>query len=669
MFAAQLLLFPSPVGQWIDGLILGLLTALIALGIVLIYRANRVLNFAQGELGLLPAVLAVMLIMHSGFHYVWGFLIGLAASIVLGAAAEFFIIRRFFRSPRLVLTVATLGLAQVLGFLGLYIPSWWDEKAQGRIDSPWDLRFELGGFTFDDNDVIAAIVVPLLLLFVGALLRYTSLGVAIRAAADLPDRAGLLGIPVQMLQTFIWALACMLAYVAIFLRAGILGLPVGGALGLLFFLRGLTAAVVGRLTDLKAVFAASLALGMLQGAITWNHPREAEAMMGAASALIILVALLARRRDFSRFDITRASLAVGDIRPIPKEMRGLPEVIAGKAILGGLAVGFAVLVPQIFGPVNILRISDLYIFTIGLLSLVVLTGWAGQISLGQGAFLGVGGAVGGWLTLHWQVDFLLVLLLAGLAGSALAVLIGLPALRLSGLYLAVTTLACSLAATAYFFNPAFFGWVPQKRIPRLPILGRIGYESPSGIYWLSLVMVLITVFAVQGIRNSRTGRVLLALRDNENAATSYGVSITRAKLTAFAISGFLAASSGALFVSHQQSVDASGGDISIGLLTAAVVGGIGSVLGAGLGSLFFWGTFWWLPGNWKIFATGAGVLLVLLIGPGGLASMVYQLRDHLLRRIAQRRNLIVPSLLADRAADEFPVPTDTATEHVEGALV
>ena len=668
MFVAQLLLFPSPVGQWIDGLILGLLTALIALGIVLVYRANRVLNFAQGELGLLPAVLAVMLIMHSSFHYVWGFLIGLVASIVLGAAAEFFIIRRFFRAPRLVLTVATLGLAQVLGFLGLYIPSWWDERAQGRIDSPWDLRFELGGFTFDDNDVIAVIAVPLLLLFVGALLRYTSLGIAVRAAADMPDRAGLLGIPVQMLQTFIWALACMLAYVAIFLRAGILGLPVGGALGLLFFLRGLTAAVVGRLSDLKAVFAASLSLGMLQGAITWNYPREAEAMMGAASALVILVALLARRRDFSRFDVTRASLAVGDIRPIPKEMRRLPEVIAGRAALAVLCVGFAVLVPQIFGPVNILRIADLYIFAIGLLSLVVLTGWAGQISLGQAAFMGIGGAASGWLTLHWNVDFLLGLLIAGIAGAVLAALIGLPALRLSGLYLAVTTLACSLATTAYFLNPAFFDWVPQKRIPRLPLLGQVGYESPSGIYWVSLIIFLFTIFAVQGIRNSRTGRVLLALRDNENAATSYGVSVTQAKLTAFALSGFLAAVSGALFVSHQQSVGGGTGDISIGLLIAIVVGGIGSVLGASLGSLFFWGTLWWLPGNWKIFASGFGVLVVLLIAPGGLASMVYQVRDHLLRRIADRRQLIVPSLVADRAVEMFPA-TDDTPDLVEEALV
>jgi branched-chain amino acid transport system permease protein len=141
----QQVLFPAPLGVVINGIVLGLITALVALGMFLVYRANRVLNFAQGELGLIPTILAVMLVVESGFPWLAGLGIGLAASFTLGGASEFLVIRRFFRAPRLVLTVATLGLSQALAVPALLMPRRWDSKVVSQriavpIDAVWDGR-------------------------------------------------------------------------------------------------------------------------------------------------------------------------------------------------------------------------------------------------------------------------------------------------------------------------------------------------------------------------------------------------------------------------------------------------------------------------------------------------------------------------------------------------
>ena len=145
ILAVQQVLFGVPVGVVLNGAVLGLITALVALGMFLVYRANRVLNFAQGELGLIPGVLAVLLITESGLPWLLALAVGLIASFLLGGASEFLVIRRFFRAPRLVLTVATLGLAQTLGFLALWMPRWWDARvASQRTDVPLDLVWDVG---------------------------------------------------------------------------------------------------------------------------------------------------------------------------------------------------------------------------------------------------------------------------------------------------------------------------------------------------------------------------------------------------------------------------------------------------------------------------------------------------------------------------------------------
>jgi len=142
----QIVVFPMPVGVWVQGVVLGLLGALMAVGLGLVYRLNRVVNFAQGDLGSAPAVLAFGMVGLSGINYFLGLLTGLAAVIVVTAAVEILVIRRFARSPRLMLTVATIGLSQTLIVLSLLIPNIWGETPIGTatVHFPWHLS--IGSF-------------------------------------------------------------------------------------------------------------------------------------------------------------------------------------------------------------------------------------------------------------------------------------------------------------------------------------------------------------------------------------------------------------------------------------------------------------------------------------------------------------------------------------------
>ena len=139
-------------------MLIGLLTAMVSVGMALVYRANRILNFAQADLGYIPASLSVMIVITSGLPWLVAFGAGFAAAVALGAACELLIIRRFFRAPRLVLTVATLGLTQLLAFGGLFLPRAFGEKVRSqRIDPPFDFTFHVDPLVFNANDLLVLI--------------------------------------------------------------------------------------------------------------------------------------------------------------------------------------------------------------------------------------------------------------------------------------------------------------------------------------------------------------------------------------------------------------------------------------------------------------------------------------------------------------------------------
>jgi branched-chain amino acid transport system permease protein len=651
----QQVLFPAPLGTVVDGVILGLITALVALGMWLIFRANRVINFATAEFGFLPAVAAMLFIVESNWSWWVVFPLGLLAGAMLGVVSEFVIIRRFFDAPRLVVTVATIGVAQLFGVVAIFIPIWWDTKLENqRLTPPVDWVLDVGSFRFNGNDLAVVVLAPLVLLAVGLLLRFTRLGIAIRASAELPGRAALLGIPVKGLQSIVWSVFGALAYTALFLRIGVFGTPVAGELGLLFFLRGLAALTIGRFVHLPTVLASAMAIGILQQGVAWNvDGEEARQVIGALIGVIVVLSLLLRRDRGLRSAIDGASWqSVGEARPVAAVFRRLPIVRVGRLVVALLVAGALLWVLPYSGWFDTTvqhRFAIIFVFAILFVSLGILTGWAGQLSLGQLGFFAIGAVVSAKLSIDHDVDYALAVLVGGMAGAGSSLVIGIPALRLRGAYLAVATLVFSIAVSGYFLNAQFFDWAlrPTDRVPRNPILGVIEWRDTRASYFVALAVTAVMMLGVEGIRRSRTGRVLVALRDNEDGTEAYGISAVRAKLTAFAISGFLAAVAGAVSVHHNQLYEADNPIFNLGVFSGAVVGGLGTVAGAALGSLYFNGTFFWLREEWRLLASAVGVLTVLYVAPSGLHGLLQDGRDLVLRWYGRRRGIVDADLAED----------------------
>ena len=655
----QLVFFGLPLGLWLHGLTLGGLNAVLAVGMALIYRANRVVNFAQAELGTVPTSFAAAFIIFWGWPYLLGLAAGLVLSVVAGVVIEFALIRRFRNSPRLVVTVATLGITQLLVVIGILIPRWWGRNlASERIAPPVGWKLTIGQVILNANHFIALIVAPLMMAGVAWFLARSRYGVAIRASAERGDRAAMLGIPVGRLNTLVWAIAAAMSFVALFLRSGIIGVPVGYAAGLPALLQSLAALVIARLERLPTVAAAAIALGLLESGVRFNSDTPAAAY--PIMAAVMFVVLLVQRTSSNRRDNDAASTWRGadEVRPLAVADRRHPNVRMARGALCIVGLGAVVGAPMVLSVDYIIKASAIFAFAIIGLSLVVLTGWAGQISLGQMAIVGVGAAVSATCTSRWHVDLTLGLLIGGCAGGVVAFAVGVPALRLRGLYLAVTTFALALATEQWLLSDRFFGWFPKgdSRFERPPLFGQIRLDTPTRYYMYSLIVLALSYLATRGIRRSRTGRVIIAVRENERAAQSYSIPAVRAKLTAFVISGVLAGIGGALFTHLNQSFSVtsySTGE-SFNVFTSAVIGGLGSLGGGILGAVYLRGLRWFITSQeWQLLSSGAGVLLVLLILPGGLGGLWVTVRDVMVRLLVRR----APKAIADVPAG---VPVEPA---------
>ena len=672
--------WPAPAGVIIQGVLIGSLTALVAFGIALTYRANRVINFAQGDLGGVPASLAVLLIVSQHWPYLLAIITGLAAALVLGAFVEMVFVRWFFKAPRLILTVVTIGLATLLTGAELGLPKAFNVTTPPQnVPSPFNFTFTIRPIVFHGNDVLAMVTVPLVIVALIAFFRYTNIGIAVRASAESADRAALLGVPVKRVNTVVWVAATLLATIALFLRAGVVGLPIGSALGLPILLRALAAAVIGRMERFATIFIAAVGIGIIEQSVVW-HTRKALLVDPVLFGVVVIVLLVQRRGRVSRLEDAAMSTwqAVRGVRAIPRELAHLPEVRRTRWAIIAALLAVALVLPKLLGEGRTILGGALFAYGIVAVSLVVLTGWAGQVSLGQFAFAGVGAATGAWMTLHLHWDLSLVLLASGAIGSVVAVLIGLPALRIKGLFLAVVTLGFALATTSYFINSDFAKWVPSGsiRIPRRPLFGRVSLDSETRYYYLCLACFLLAAMAVRALRRSRTGRVLIGVRENERALQSYGISATTTKLMAFAISGFLAAFAGCLLVHQQQNFLGTTyrPEQSLAVFVMVVIGGLGTVPGAFLGAAFIQSLTWFsfiypkaIRPAVPLFGGGVGLILILMFLPGGLGSLIYNARDRLLRMVAARRKIVVPSMIAD-LRDEGSAPPEASDLDVRDVM-
>jgi ABC-type branched-subunit amino acid transport system ATPase component/ABC-type branched-subunit amino acid transport system permease subunit len=637
--AAALLPKGLPTGVVLQGVVLGGLSSLTAMGLVLVYRASRIFNFAQAEIGGLAASTAVVMVAGAHLPYALAVPVGLAVAAGTGWLIDATVVRRFFTAPRLIFTVATLGLAQILGGAQLALPSLF-----GHLDSlttfhtPFKTTFFVAPLLFTGDHVTAMIAVPLVFFGLGWFFARSDAGIAIRAAADSSDRALLLGIPVRRLSRITWILAAVLSGLAALLSAPILGPNVGVIAGPVALLPPLAAAVIGRMENLPTTVAASLGIGVMTQAIFWNSGRSST--VDVALFVLILAALLLQRREVRRVDgdDLGSYVASHEVRRLTPETLAIPTVRRAR-ILIALAVGAALIVVPLASSNSTLTLfSFMAIYAILGVSLVVLTGWAGQISLGQFAFAGIGASTTASLLVHAHADYLVALLAAAAIGGVGAVVVGVPALRTSGPFLAAATLALGVPVSTYLLNATYFPKLVPEQFERPLLLHHINLAKPLTFYYFCLAFLAVVLWLSRNYRMSRAGRAAVAARDNARAAAGFSISPAAARLTAFAFSGALAGLAGGLYVVGLRGLPFSGFPPinSLVVFSMVVIGGLTSLPGALLGALYVQGAQYFLHGSLKLFATGAGLLVLLMVLPGGLGEVLYRVRDRLFMRLADR---------------------------------
>ncbi|HET7529358.1 MAG TPA: ABC transporter permease [Mycobacteriales bacterium] len=664
----------------ISGISLGGLYGIIGVGIVLTYRTSRVINFAAAAVGAVPAIVAVLLSTADHVSYLLTMPIAIVGGVLFGALTDVLVLRRFKQTSRLIVTVVTIGIAQGYAALGFFIPVWFGEKASGvpRVKTPWQdlmVNNSRGEPILTGNQVFAFAVVVALTGLLVFFLKKTRLGIALRASSENADRAALLGIPVARATTIAWAFAGLLSAMAIFSIAPLYGVPADATLGFNTLLYGMAAAVVAKMENVTVSLLTGLGIGLL--IVGSNLKTGDESYSYALMIVIIYAALLTQRRSRSRAVESDASSwqTIATFRPIPVELRALPEVVRMRSGLLLAGLGLAIGLPYLISPSDMSHLQLLPIFGIVGVSLVILTGWAGQISLGQFGLVGIGAAAAGGLAGNHNIDFFVALAIGIAAGALTAVVIGLPAVRIQGLFLAVTTLAFGYTMQYYILNSHY--WIGAHLLPnplhpdiqRPALYGKFSLDDTLGgersFYFLCVGLLVLCLLAAASFRRQHSGRVLIALRDNQRAASSYSIAPARTRLAAFAISGGVAGIAGVLMAYQQHNVIPGTYDVptSIGVFLAAAVGGLGSLMGGTLSVIAFEATVLFGPLAWHhlghtfssvmpLLLTGPLLILNLYTNPGGLAGWVFSERDKWLRRLAAKHGIHVPSLVADRMVED-----------------
>jgi branched-chain amino acid transport system permease protein len=653
----------APAGIMVQGLVLGAIDGLVALAVVMVWRANRVLNFAAADMGAVAGVLAIELHIKLGLNYFVCVATGLVSAALIGAVVEVFILRRFARAPRLIMAVATIGVAQLLYGLSILIPVEWSSgNNAGHFTTPFTVHFTVWPVLFSGNYVVAMVAIPVVLVALTWFFRYTSYGVAIRAAADNGDRAQLLGIPVRRLSTIVWTITGLLSALAIVLRVPIEGFSSFQSVsdsGPRLLLFTFAAAVMAGMTSLPVAVVASLGLGILEALGGWTFQNAN--LVDALLLVVILIALGVRRSALSRAAETGISTwqTIKQVRPVPPELARFRQVRLAGTGVRMVILALALTLPLWMTPAHTMLSSLILLYAIVAASLVILTGWYGFISLGHIAFMGLGAATVTSLISNAGWSFFPALAAGAAVAAVIAFILGIPSLRIGGQqYLAVVTLALATTGADYFFVPKYFPWfATTNQINRAPILGKLSITTDAQFYFLCLITLAIVLAAVRGMRNSHAGRAGLASSDNRQATQAFGINTTRLNLFAFAASGALAGMAGGLFAVLEQGFSAGSFDAQSGLnfFLMVVIGGLGSLPGAVLGAVYVYGAAYLMPsGGWQFLATGAGVLVVLMFFPGGIGELVFRARDWMLRRFAERHGVVVPSLVADVRTEERP---------------
>lgn len=627
-------LFQVPVVTIILGIVVGLSYGLLAVGLILIYRSSRVINLAHGELGAACAAVVALLVNNYGLPYWLAALCGIALGAVLGGLVEVTVIRRLSKSPRFLLLVATLGVAQLFLFITFRVNgAITGRNTLARFPTPFSRTVELGPLVLGPSELSILVIAPLATLLIAAFFRLTSFGVAVRATAENGDSARLVGVPTKRVSTFVWGIAGLLSATTALLLSPGKGLTVSESLGPDLLVRALAAAVLARMTSLPKAVAAGVVIGVIEKTVLWNYEvGEVELVL----FVVVLGALLLQQRSKGRDTDASSWSLVEIVRPLAPRLAALPWVRPLGYVSVAIVLAAAAALPLVLSNSQTYLLTTVVAFAIAALSVTVLTGFAGQISLGQIAFFGIGAAVSYQLTYQLYVPFTLALVLSGLVGAACSIAIGIPALRVKGLFLTVSTLGFALVVRKWLLHQTFLAG--SGVIATRPYVGPLDFAGQKAYYLLALGGLVFAVVLTRNVLRSGVGRNLLAIRDNEAQGSAFTVSPTRTKLYGFAAAGFLAAFAGAIYGHGIELFNEGSFEVadSLRLVAMTVIGGLGSIPGTIAGAFFVVGTDRLIP-DFKLLTTSVGLLALLLYLPGGFGSIISGGRDRLVGFIAVRR--------------------------------
>lgn len=649
----------------------GAIIAAFGLGLLVTHQGSGVVNFAFGAMATWSGYVYADLRQGSypfpfpglpaRYHfgggdvgYRWAMLLALLTAAILGIAVFQLVFRPLFRAPALAKVVASIGLVVV--FIAL-IDRRFPDNAGLRVNPilPREPVTFMSDVTVPRDGLWLAVIVLLIGAGVWAVSRFTKFGLITRAAAENEKGAVLLGYSPTFLAGVSFVVASLIGSLVVILASPLIQLS-GSVFTFGFLIPALGAALIGKFRHVVPTVATGMAIGMvqstftkLQGDVSWfpqYGAREGLPFLVIIVAMVVLGERLPERGSADTWKLPAVPSAKVGIANVT-----LPVVLA----IGGLLV---------LGPLWRGAIMTTTIACVFALSLVILTGFGGQTSLAQMAFAGVAGFGLSKLAMAWDVPFPLAPILAALLATVFGVLVGLPALRVRGTNLAIITLAGGVAIGEFVFkNPKYVGDASTggAKIPN-PKLGGwdfgliLGDKASRPIFGVFLVVVaLVLALAVANIRRSGTGRLMLATRSNERAASALGINVANTKLLVFAVSSFIAGVGGCLIAYRFGSVsDASFGTIaSLTALAVAYLGGITCVSGAvtagvtaTAGVAFYgMGQLTGSLGQWEAMIGGVLLILTAVLNPEGIAGGIRaKVRDQ------RRSKALLASIRTDAVA-------------------
>jgi ABC-type branched-subunit amino acid transport system ATPase component/branched-subunit amino acid ABC-type transport system permease component len=596
------------------GLGTGAVLAVMAQGIIVIHRGTGVLNLAHG----VEAMLGAYLYYHLSRTVEMADHLAIALSILcvclVGGLIHLVVMRPLAGASPLVRVVATLASVMVIqSGVVLYFGS---ERKVVLPYLPNDVH-TIGGVGIPLDRIVMMAVALALALGLGLSFHRTTLGLGVLAAAENPRAAAALGWSTNAIAALAWSLGSGLAALAGILVVPLSGLDSAGMTDVL--IGGLAAALVARFSSLWLATAGGLAIGMAQSILPQYISQQGVPEIVPFAVIVVVLVL-------------RGAQLPGKSHGRLKLPELGPKAISSRRVAGWLVAATALVYALPVSWTNGLRIS--LIAALFILSVVVLTGYAGQLSLGQYALGGIAAYVSGRLVAATGAPFELAFVLGVLAAVVFGLLFALPALRTRGVDLAVVTLGLGLAIQKVVFeNADYTGGISGTSVGRTRILGIEvdALSEPRRYAMVALLALAVCGLGVSNLRRSPAGRRLVAVRANERAAAALGVNVTSAKLYAFGVSAAVAGVAGILmaFANRVIVYEFIGPLQSISVVTLGVLGGVGYVSSGVLGGQFWSGgigaSFGRLLGiddlgQWLILGTGVVVILLLVQDPNGMAS-------------------------------------------------